>query len=106
MEETQPNPALPAPIARFLEEAARRGLSDTKAASALGMSATTVSRVRRGIYEGDLAAVADKAALALRLWQARGDGRRAFVATSIAAKAFTACYFAFTRQTPVILTGA
>ena len=105
MEETQPNPALPAPIARFLEEAARRGLSDTKAAAALGMSATTVSRVRRGIYEGDLAAVADKAALALRLWQERGDGRRAFVETSIAAKVFTACDFALSRQTPVILTG-
>ena len=105
MEETQPNPALPAPIARFLEEAARRGLSDTKAAAALGMSATTVSRVRRGIYEGDLGAVADKAALALRLWQERGDGRRAFVETSIAAKVFTACDFALSRQTPVILTG-
>lgn len=95
----------PEPIARFLEEAARRGLSDAQAAVALGMSATTVSRVRRGIYEGDLAAVAEKAALALRLWQERGDRKRFLVETSIAAKIFTACDFALNRQTPVIITG-
>ena len=38
----------PKPIADFLAEAARRGLSDAQAAEALGMSATTISRVRRG----------------------------------------------------------
>ena len=43
--QTTPPPA----IARFLEEVERRGLSDAQAAERLGMSATTVSRVRRGI---------------------------------------------------------
>ena len=99
--QTTPHPA----IARFLEKVERRGLSDAQAAERLGMSATTVSRVRRGIYEGDLAAVADKAALALRLWQERGDKRRFLVETSIAAKIFTACDFALNRQTPVVVTG-
>lgn len=102
MNSTTPTPA---PIARFLDEAARRGLSDAQAAEALGMSATTVSRVRRGIYEGDLAAVAERAALALRLWAERGDRQRFLVETSIATKIFTACDFALTRQTPVIITG-
>lgn len=99
--QTTPPPA----IARFLEEVERRGLSDAQAAERLGMSATTVSRVRRGIYEGDLAAVADKAALALRLWAERDTQRRIFVETSIAQRIFTACDFALNRQTPAIVTG-
>ena len=95
----------PKPIADFLAEAARRGLSDAQCAEAIGMSATTISRVRRGIYEGDLAAVADKAALALRLWHERGNKQRFLVETSIATKLFTACDFALNRQTPVVITG-
>lgn len=99
--QTTPHPA----IARFLEEVGRRGLSDAQAAERLGMSATTVSRVRRGIYEGDLAAVADKAALALRLWAERDTQRHIFVETSVAQRIFTACDFALNRQTPAIVTG-
>lgn len=105
-DETQtPTLALPQALSDFFAEVARRGLSDAQAAEAIGMSATTISRVRRGIYEGDLTAVADKAALALRLWQERGSRQRFLVETSIAKKVFTACDFSLNRQTPVIITG-
>ena len=91
---------------RFFGEVTRRSLTDAQAADALGMSPTTVSRVRRGIYEGDLAAVSERAALALRLWQEREACHAIpYIETSIARQIHAACDFALTRQTPVILTG-
>lgn len=92
-------------LTRFLIESKRRRLSTSQMAAALGLSATTVSRVFRGIYEGDVAAVADKAALALRLWQEREGRGKVFIETSIARQVFTACDFALNRQTPAIVTG-
>lgn len=93
-------------LTRFFAEVGARRMSDAQAAEALGMSATTVSRVRRGIYEGDLSAVAERAALALRLWAERAACQGVpFIQTTVAKKVFAACDFALTRQTPVILTG-
>ncbi len=92
-------------LARFLAESRKRHLSTAQMAESLGVSTTTVSRVFRGIYEGDVAAIADKAALAVRLWTERSGKRGGFIETSIARKVFTACDFALTRQTPIILTG-
>lgn len=93
-------------IKAFLAEAKRRKLADRQTADSLGMSYTTVSRLRSGTYEGSLDAVADRAALALRLWKEREAAVGIpFLETALARRVFAACDFALTRQTPVILTG-
>ena len=93
-------------LIRFVTEARKRKLSLAQMAEQLDTSTTTVSRALRGIYEGDLGLICDKAKLAVRLWQERaGFGQRIYVPTAIAKKVESVCEFALTRQVPVILTG-
>ena len=93
-------------LGRFCIEAKHRQMSLRQMAETLDVSATTMSRVLNGKYEGDVAAVCDRAASVLRIWRDRGTFSRAvYVETSIAKKVKSACDFALTTQTPVILTG-
>lgn len=90
----------------FAVEARKRRLSMAQMAEQLEVSPTTVSRALRGIYEGDLAQLCDRAKVVVRLWQERAPfATKRFVETSIARKVKAACDFALTRQVPVILTG-
>lgn len=96
----------PEVVEAFFAQCDRRGLQTAQIAESLGMSTTTVSRVRRGIYEGDMKAIEERAALALRLWQERDACRGIpFIETTLVRRVWAACDFALTRQTPVILTG-
>jgi DNA transposition AAA+ family ATPase len=100
------NAAQATAILDFATEARKRRLSMAQMAEVLEVSTTTVSRVLRGIYEGDWKGVTQRAKTAVQLWEARAPfAKPLFVETSLAAKVQAACDFALTRQVPVILTG-